>query len=91
MGSRENFTFNFTTLLKSFYSVSQLFSQGRRIGDPNAIPGIVEDESLETDDIKLINHILLTFKQSLYNCRDAPTPPNFFYVRERLKQIQETE
>ena len=54
----------------------------------NAILGMVEDESHETDDIKLINHILLTFKQSLYNHRDAPTPPNFFYVRERLKQVQ---
>ena len=31
----------------------------------NAILGIAEDESFETDDIKLINHILLTFKHSL--------------------------
>ena len=46
----------------------------------NAIPVIVEDESHETDDIKLINHILLTFKQSLYNRRDATIPPNFFYI-----------
>ena len=57
----------------------------------NAILGIVEDESQETDDIKLINHILLTFKHSLYNCRDALTLPNFFYVRERLKQAQKIE
>ena len=57
----------------------------------NAIQGIVEDESHETDDIKLINHILLTFKHSLYNCRDALTLPNFFYVRERLKQAQKIE
>ena len=57
----------------------------------NAILGIVEDESHETDDIKLINHILLTFKHSLYNCRDALTLPNFFYVRERLKQAQKIE
>ena len=54
----------------------------------NAILGIVEDESYETDDIKLIHHILLTFKHSLFNRRDAPTPPNFFYVRERSKLIQ---
>ena len=45
----------------------------------------------ETDDIKLINHILLTFKHSLYNCRDALTLPNFFYERERLKQAQKIE
>ena len=44
----------------------------------NAVLGIVEDESHETDDIKLINHILLTFKQSLYNRRDALTLPIFF-------------
>ena len=44
----------------------------------NAILGIVEDESYETDDIKLI-------------CRDAPTPPNFFYVRDRLKLVQKTD
>ena len=56
----------------------------------NAILGIVEDELHETDDIKLINHIL-TFMQSLYNHRVAPTPPNFFYVRERLKQVQKIE
>ena len=30
----------------------------------NAILGIVEDESYEADDIKLINHVLLTFKHS---------------------------
>ena len=57
----------------------------------NAILGMVEDESHETDDIKLISHILLTFKQSLYSRRDALTPPNFFYVRERLKQVQKIE
>ena len=57
----------------------------------NAILGKVKDEVHETDDIKLINHILLTFKQLLYNCRDALTPPNFFYVRERLKQVQKIE
>ena len=57
----------------------------------NAVLGIVEDESQETDDIQLINHILLTFKHSLYNCRDALTLPNFFYVRERLKQAQKIE
>ena len=57
----------------------------------NAILGIVEDESYETDDIKLINHILLTFKHSRYNCRDAPTPSNFCYVRKRLKLVQKIE
>ena len=57
----------------------------------NAILGIAEDESYETDDIKLINNNLLTFKHSLYNRRDAPTPPNFFYVRERLKLVQKIE
>ena len=58
----------------------------------NAILGIVEDESHETDDIKLLNHILLTFNQSLHiNHRDTPTPPTFFYVRERLKQVQKLE
>ena len=57
----------------------------------NAILGIVEHESYEADDIKLINHILLTFKHSPYNRRDAPTPPNFFYVRERLKLEQKIE
>ena len=51
----------------------------------------MEDESQETDDIQLINHVLLTFKHSLYNCRDALTLPNFFYVRERLKQAQKIE
>ena len=51
--------------------------------------GIVEDESHETDDIKLINHILLTFKQSLYARKDAPTPPPF--LKERLKQVQKRE
>ena len=50
----------------------------------NAILGIVEDESYETDDIKSINLILLTFRHSLYNRRDATIPPNFFYARERL-------
>ena len=55
------------------------------------ILSIVEDESYETADIKLINHILLIFKHSLYNCRDALTPPNFFYVRERLKLVQKIE
>ena len=53
--------------------------------------GIVEDESYERDDIKLINHTLLTFKHSLYNRRDASTPPNLFYVRERLKLVQKIE
>ena len=57
----------------------------------NAILGIVEDKSYVRDDIKLINHILLTFKDSLYNRRDTPTPPNFFYVRERLKLVQKIE
>ena len=57
----------------------------------NAILGIVEDESHKTYDIKLINHILLTFKHLLYNRRDALTLPNFFYVRERLKQAQKIE
>ena len=57
----------------------------------NAILGIMEDESHETDDIKLINHILLTFKQSLYNRRDALTLPTFFYARERFKQAQKIE
>ena len=42
----------------------------------NAIPSKAEDESYKTDGIKLINHILLTFKHSLYNHRDASTPPN---------------
>ena len=40
--------------------------------------GIVEDEPYETDDIKLINHILLPFKHLLYNRRDVPTLPDFF-------------
>ena len=57
----------------------------------NAVLGIVEDESYETDDFNLINHILLTFKHSLYNRRDAPTSPNNFYVKERLKLVQKTE
>ena len=57
----------------------------------NAILGLAEDESYETDDNKLINHILLTFNHSLYICRDAPTPPSSFYVRERLKFVQKIE
>ena len=57
----------------------------------NAILGIVEDESYETNDIKLINYILMTFKHSLYNRREIPTPLNFLYVRERLKLVQKIE
>ena len=57
----------------------------------NAILGIAEDESYKTEDIKLINHILLTSKHSLYNRRDAPIPPNFFYVREILNLLQKIE
>ena len=54
----------------------------------NAILGMVEDESYKRDDIKLINHILPTFKDSLYNCRDTLTALKFFSVRERLKLVQ---
>ena len=57
----------------------------------NAIIGIVEDESYETNNIKLIDHILLTFKHSLFYRRDPPTDTYFFYARERLKLVQKID
>ena len=43
----------------------------------SAILGFL-DSDLDIHDLKLINHILLIFKQAIYNLRKKSTPPNFF-------------
>ena len=40
---------------------------------------------------KLINHIILIFKISLYEMRSSRTSPSVFYVARRVKQIMEIE
>ena len=40
---------------------------------------------------KLINHIILIFKRSLYEMRSSRTSPSVFYVARRVKQIMEIE
>ena len=40
---------------------------------------------------KLINHIILIFKRSLYEMRSSRTSPSVLYVARRVKQIMEIE
>ena len=40
---------------------------------------------------KLINHIILIFKRSLYEMRSSRTLPSVFYVARRVRQIMEIE
>ena len=40
---------------------------------------------------KLINHIILIFKRSLYEMRSSRTSPSVFYVARRVRQIMEIE
>ena len=40
---------------------------------------------------KLISHIILIFKRSLYEMRSSRTSPSVFYVARRVKQIMEIE
>ena len=41
--------------------------------------------------VKLINHIILILKRSLYEMRSSRTSPSVFYVAKRVKQIMEIE
>ena len=41
--------------------------------------------------IKLINHIFLIFKQSLYELRKQNVRPSIFYICNRIKQIRNIE
>ena len=39
----------------------------------------------------LINHILILFKQGLYQCRNTNIPPNFYHIKEKIRLIQKIE
>ena len=54
----------------------------------NSILGI-----LTTDahlDLSL-NHILILFKQRIYQCRNTNIPPNFYQIKEKIGRIQKIE
>ena len=46
----------------------------------NAISGILAKDA--RFDL-IINHILILFKQGLYQCRNANIPPNFYHIEEK--------
>ena len=39
----------------------------------------------------LINHILILFKQGLYECRNTNISPNFYHIKEKIRLIQKIE
>ena len=54
----------------------------------NAILGILTKDA--PFDL-LINHILILFKQGLYQCRNTNIPPNFYHIKEKIRLIQTIE
>ena len=54
----------------------------------NAILGILAKDA--PFDL-LINHILILFKQGLYQCRNTNIPPNFYHIKEKIRLIQKIE
>ena len=40
---------------------------------------------------KLVNHILLIFKRSLYEMRSRKVAPSIFYIINKIKQIRDIE
>ena len=58
----------------------------------NALSGYVPVTTSNSNNIqvdKLINHIILIFKRSLYEMRSSRILPSVFYVTRRVKQIME--
>ena len=54
----------------------------------NAILGILAKDAPFD---RLINHILILFKQGLYQCRNTNIPPNFYHIKEKIRHIQKIE
>ena len=54
----------------------------------NAILGILAKDA--PFDL-LLNHILILFRQGLYQCRNTNIPPNFYQIKEKIRLIQKIE
>ena len=39
----------------------------------------------------LLNHVLILFKQGIYQCRNTNIPPNFCQIKEKVRLIQKIE
>ena len=53
------------------------------------VPVTTSNSNKQVD--RLINHIILIFKRSLYEMRSSRTSPSVFYVAKRARQIMEIE
>ena len=57
----------------------------------NALLGCMPIISDNGTTAKLVNHILLILKRSLYEMRSRKVAPSIFYIMNKIKQIRDTE
>ena len=57
----------------------------------NALLGYIPIISDNGTTAKLVNHILLIFKRSLYEMRSRKVAPSIFYIMNQIKQIRNIE